>query len=428
MDDSNYCYGAGYTYDGTIYRLLVVRCHPDNQDFLFNYREPQNPVYFNYSIKLDSEGNVYVATMNSTDAWLVTFDRNLNYRGQLILDYGGLDIFNDVEVIGVNRVVVTGRIEKPLGSSTDNDMFVGEYFFNPQTHMFYEQWHYVLFPQDEYSIEKGHKVKKDNYGNIYVAGTTQVGSGHGYSHVCVLKFSPDGVLQWMYNHNDPLDGSSSPCDLAVDKMTGQCFTTGTIYRSYLNSLVQTMKIDNGNLVWKNESDITSSVDIGYELDITPSFVYVSGAVNVNAEFLTMCYWRSTGDTRMIERYNYGNAGHSFNIALKRNGNYAYVVSAGYKTNPYAMATLMYKFLDNNVDNPAGEDEPMFYTQIIPNLVQDKLTLTVCSPCENKARIQLYDASGRLITNLYDGFVKMGTNTIGFLTYEYLLIKYLLCGD
>jgi len=53
---------------------------------------------------------------------------------------------------------------------------------------------------------------------------------------------------------------------------------------------------------------------------------------------------------------------------------------------------------------------------------------VCSPCENKARIQLYDASGRLITNLYDGFVKMGTNTIGFLTYEYLLIKYLLCGD
>ncbi|MEO0122594.1 MAG: T9SS type A sorting domain-containing protein [candidate division WOR-3 bacterium] len=419
IDEYGYSYVAGFTYDGTYYRLAVIKYNPDGTINCINADNVQNAFYMNsYTIKLDSQRNVYVATMYGTDAWLVTFDNNLNYRGSLLIDYGDLDCFNDMVITSDDKIIVTGRVETPLGSpeQTDKDMFIGKYIFNEGTGLFEEIWHYVSFPQAEYSIEKGHKVKLDNAGNVYVAGTTQTGSSQGYQHYCLWKFNADGNLQWMFNYNDPQGNSSSPCDLAVHPVTGISYMTGWRALNTNDVEIMTMAIDaDMNLLWRDNWNYGSLYDEGHAIAISNYSVYVSGMVSSpgNNDMVTMCYRLSTGERKWIEIYRYSTSSKeiAWCNAVKQNGNYAYIVSAGQLQNPDYALTVMYKVLDNNSDNPAGHEEPMFYTQIYPQPCHDIMKITLSSPAEQWASVSLYDATGRKITDLYNDFAKTGLNKI-----------------
>lgn len=419
IDEFGYSYVAGFTYDGEYYNLAVIKYNPDGTIDAINAYETQNALYLtSYTIKLDSQRNVYVATMYGTDAWLVTFDNNLNYRGSLFIDYGGRDVFNDMVIDAADRIFVTGRVETQVGSEfTDKDMFVGAYIFNPQTNLFEELWRYVSLPNIEYSIEKGHKIRLDDAGNVYVAGTTQTGSPQGRQHYCLWKFNASGNLQWMFNYNDPQDNSSSPCDLAVHSVTGISYMTGLRALNANDTEIMTMAIDsNMNLLWKDNLNYGSQYyDVGYAIGITSFSVYVSGNVGYpgNDDMVTICYRRGDGERKWIEIYRYTTTSNEIAWCndVKQAGAFAYVVSAGQLQNPNYALTVMYKVLDIDSDNPAGEDEPMFYTQIYPHPCNKIMRIRLSSPVEQKANVNLYDATGRKIADIHNGFIKTGENEI-----------------
>jgi hypothetical protein len=114
-------------------------------------------------------------------------------------------------------------------------------------------------------------MKLDSAGNIYVAGSSQNASNF-YDYV-VLKYSPNGALQWAARYS-PTNGGTYPANGFALDQNGNTYMTGGISgqdRFYVMGNGATVKFDtNGQVAWAapyNGSDI--AVD-------TNGNVYVTG--------------------------------------------------------------------------------------------------------------------------------------------------------
>jgi uncharacterized delta-60 repeat protein len=94
-------------------------------------------------------------------------------------------------------------------------------------------------------------MKLDSAGNIYVAGSSQNASNF-YDYV-VLKYAPNGALQWAARYS-PTNGGTSPANGFALDQNGNTYLTGGISVQYPNPCVigngGTVKFDtNGQLAW-----------------------------------------------------------------------------------------------------------------------------------------------------------------------------------
>jgi len=417
-DANGNVYIAGWSYDGSNYRLVVLKYNSSGVVIAHNWDEIQNAAYQasgKFKIVLDNSGNIYVSTQKGTDCWLISFTNNCSYRWQDILDFGGIDDLIDMIIDQYNNLVVVGRVETPIGQVMDKDIWVAKY--NISDSPGYCIWSHKYQPDPEYATESCGDVVLDYAGNIYVAGTSNINSP--YKHPIVLKYNSDGTLLWAYHYYDPQNRSCCPLDIVVNGNSGIPFITGWVYDTYTKENVLTMAVNSSgtNYLWKDEYG-GSKIDEGYEVGITGAAVYVSGYYSTSdgssSYPLTMCYNQETGHRNWAVTYDYGpnSNGKSWNVAVNQLGDYHYIVSAGGKQNPYATATLLYKFLGGN-ETPPGNEEPMFYTQMYPNPTNEIIRIRLSLPADQKVQVDLYSATGLLIDNIYNGFVNTGINEFSY---------------
>lgn len=411
-DDIGNAYIAGYR-DGTpdYDKLIVMRLRSSNGaiDWIDSDRVQRVSTY-DYTIAVDGSDGVYLATngysdaSQSTDFWLIKWRRtDGQFCWQDYLDKDASETWRDM-VLQDGNIFVAGTRQ----SGSTERVYTARYISNNSDPVWVQEYNIS-------GTEGCDGIDLDNYGNVYVSGTSRNTS---VQHPIILKYNVSGILQWDYHYS--CASSCTNRDIKVHRPTGKSYIIGCT-----NNNILTIAVDaSGDTIWTREYGGTNN-DNGYELGVTTNCVYASGyTTTANSEdILTLCYARETGNMSWADTFNYaGYQDVSFNVAVKPTASYTYIVSAGYGTysiqSQYqrGFATLMYRFLEYGQAPPYGNDAPFFYTQlypIYPNPTKDVLKIRFNSPDEHEIKIKLYDATGRLVKDIFDGTARIGMNEISY---------------
>lgn len=414
VDDSGDAYVAGCAKYGSNRILVVIKYDGDDGtiewDTVLIQGSYQDYIY-DYKIAVDNDGDVYVATkygINGKKCWLLKFDGNdgsilwdsklLEYDDSrwydMVLDNQGYIYVGGTAMYGESfkEAILVAKYEPDYGDT----VWLSEYGHNKDTGC--------------------EGIDIDNAGNVYVGGTSRTGG----QHTTVFKCDgANGDSLWQYHYTG---GSSWPKDIEVYRPTGQSYITGRVSRNGVPNVL-TIAVDNsGNAIWCEEFGGTN-YDEGYELGVTGHCVYVSGYTTtaISNDILTLCYARGTGKMFWADTFDYGEYNDkSFNVAVKETATYTYIVSAGYYSDSTqshkGFETLMYKYYGTGQEPPYGNDAPFFYTQlypIYPNPTKDVLKIRFNSPDEHDVTIKLYDATGRLVKDIFNGTARIGMNEISY---------------
>lgn len=123
----------------------------------------------------------------------------------------------------------------------------------------------------------------DSQGNIYVTGSSA--SANGDDNIVTIKYSNDGVRQWVRRHDINVNGDY-PIGICIDS-SDNIYVAGTTlnYDDYLNTIITIKYDDNGDTQWINECDYESRFyDIASD---RYGNVYVTG--ECSAGFATVKY-------------------------------------------------------------------------------------------------------------------------------------------
>jgi hypothetical protein len=220
------------------------------------------------TIAKDNTGNIYVGgatfgnisgtNLGSSDAILVKYDSNGNQLWAKQIGTSTDDGINQISLDGQGNVIAVGSTKGSLFSANtgpdNNGNAVSDSFVVKYDSSGNQLWGYQ-FGADDYDRASG--VATDSQGNIFVVGSTSVGSNKqlfapisGNSNAYLAKFSASGVLLWGKQFADQatcvsvdnggnvyVGGSMNSVPTDNEGITGSGFIS---------------KFDgNGNLIWNN---------------------------------------------------------------------------------------------------------------------------------------------------------------------------------
>jgi hypothetical protein len=276
---------------GNVYATGSWRTKGDGEDYLTvkydaqghmlwaaQYNGPGNADDDAEAVAVDQAGNAYVAgTINQTgfrgstgDYGLVKYDASGVEQWVAVYTLGeGGDMVHALALDGQGNVYVSGTSDGGHGAKEDfatikydargNQLWVARYnglFKGPD-----EAWDMTV----------------DEAGNVYVTGGTFSGSDVSGDFLTV-KYSTDGVEQWVARYDGPAMGGDSAHAIAVDR-AGNVYVTGRVTgfgsRTFLAADYATVKYDaQGNQLW------VSVYDGPQGGDDWPEAVAVDGGGNV----------------------------------------------------------------------------------------------------------------------------------------------------
>ncbi len=169
----------------------------------------------------------------------------------------------------------------------------------------------------------------DQSGNIYVTGWSQRG-GIGSNDYCTIKYSPQGVQQWIARYNYQGGGESDPNAIAIDDL-GNIYVTGmSTGNGGLWNMATVKYSPNGDSLWVNRfispyGAGALSVVIDHQFN-----VYITGS---SSEGITTIKYNSSGSQQWV-----ATAGNTGGVKLTLdNLNNVFVVAQL----PNGVSTIMY---------------------------------------------------------------------------------------
>ncbi len=205
------------------------------------------------------------------------------------------------------------------------------------------------------TTERAQAIAVDGSGNVYVTGATYVSNGDWVT----VKYNSSGVQQWAKIYNGPGNGSDMPYAIAVDG-SGNVYVTGYLrVGSDKNADFATIKYNpsNGDTLWVrtyngpgNGGDAANAIAVDGSGNVYVTGYSESTANSFNYDYLTIKY-NSSGEEQWVKRYNGpGNFSDSpYAIAVDGSGNvYVTGYSYGGFTTGYDYATIKY--------NSSGEEQ------------------------------------------------------------------------
>jgi hypothetical protein len=192
---------------------------------------------------------------------------------------------------------------------------------------------------------KGIKVLTDNGNNIFVFGDCDIQISTNFTDLALLKYNPDGTLQWERTYNNPDDKDDIAGDMVLD-INGNVFITGaTTYLDY-NYFSTIAYSPMGNQIWAsiyNSNPPSQQYNNPVAIDTDDNgntFVAALSSYQAQvSDYLTVKY-NQTGILQWDSRFNDG-ADYPYDMKVDNSGN---VYVTGYSTSDstgYDIKTVKY---------------------------------------------------------------------------------------
>jgi uncharacterized delta-60 repeat protein len=220
IDDSGNIYVAGQSWGST-----VVKYTPSgNEVWAANYAN----IYMVVALSRDNSGNIHITGNSGSDCATIKF--NTSGTEEWAVPRTGPNLSNEqpkaMALDPAGNLYVAGRSQRPF---TNSDYSLIKY--DPDG---VEQW-VAAYNGPDSSSENVNAIAVDVSGNIYLTGRSDV--NRAGSDWATIKYTTDGVEQWVARFNGPGNSSDMANDLTVDE-SGNVYVTG-----YATSAVSAYNLD-----------------------------------------------------------------------------------------------------------------------------------------------------------------------------------------
>ena len=166
-------------------------------------------------------------------------------------------------------------------------------------------------------------IAVDNYGNVYVTGTSY-GGATAMDYV-TIKYYPNGDTAWVRRYNGPGNSGDEAKAIAIDD-SGNVYVTGSSYGGATAMDYATIKYhSNGDTTWvRRYNGLGNQDDEAYAITLDDSNnVYITGLSwgGWTSNDCATIKYLPNGDTAWVRRYNGpGSLDEAYAIALDTVGN------------------------------------------------------------------------------------------------------------
>ena len=432
--------------------IVVIKYNSSmTQQWVTIFNTPENYIDDVNAMKLDAAGNIYLTgsivkgafeydyltvKLNSsgTVMWHATYNGTAN----------GIDIANDIAVDASGNVFVTGA---STGVARRGRIFTLSSFYDVVTIKYdpngVQQWvqRYNLANRND----EGNAIALDATGNVYVTGF----ANSSVNRDCVtLKYTNDGILQWVQLFNGAANQHDEARKIAIDGSGNVLISGYTNNNATGSSDLLAIKYNSiGALQWTGIfSAASNTADQGRAMGLDQfGNVYVAGETSVpgtvNADFITVKF-TSAGSLAWSARYNGPENQTDFatsiavvNSRIPESLTNATVYVYGFSNNDvitikYSQPTVIEPpiFLTPQKNETSEARTQEFRTYYYPNPFNSYTNIYYQLPQNGKIIVTLHDGLGRKLATIVEGSFAKGiyskrleTSTLPSGEYYYKII-------
>jgi uncharacterized delta-60 repeat protein len=374
------------------------------------------------AIAVDALGNVYITGFVVTDSAqsdYLTAKFNTSGVLQWSAIYNGTafanDIANDIAVDASGNIYVTGSSTGQIGNlfviNTSLDYVTIKYNSNGV-----QQW--VRRFNSSNSVDEARSIALDAIGSVYVTGRSFTSSTN---QDCVtLKYSTDGVQQWKQVFAGIAGKSDESVEIAVDG-SGNAFITGSTTNSSGNIDVLAVKYNSSGVQQWQVTHNVGANDKGKFIGVDQfGNVYVAGETapsGSNLSDIVVFRFNSSGSLVWLDRFNgqenQGDLVKGMVVVHKTIADNAKIYIVGISTSDALVIQYSQPPIIGQAASLATVTKEIASKNIkvehYPNPVNSFANIQFDLPTDCRVAIDIYDALGRKVYTLFDGFQKAGTH-------------------
>jgi hypothetical protein len=395
------------------------------------FNTPENYIDDVNAMAIDPAGNVYLTGSIVKGAFEYDYlTVKISATGSVLwhTTYNGtadgIDIANDIAVDAVGNVFVTGS-SSGFSRGTRGR---GRLFFTLTT-----SYDVVTIKYDANGVQQwsqrynrggqndaGNSVALDGAGNVFVTGYATT---NGNRDCVTIKYTNDGVFQWLQLYNGTANGADEANSIAIDA-AGNAIISGYTNSSLTNSDMLAVKYDNaGVLQWVGTYSAASNTFEQSSAMVLDMFgnTYLTGSTSVpglvNSDYLTVKF-NSSGSVGWAARYNGPENGNDYatSIAVVNPGFDAFANATIYVfgSSNNDVVTIKYSqptdviFLGPQRNQISESDAGKFKSYAFPNPVRTYTNVFFQLPADGNVIVSVYDELGRKLSTATNGFYKKGS--------------------
>jgi Beta-propeller repeat/Secretion system C-terminal sorting domain len=312
-DNAGNVYVTGSSYSGgSNYDYMTIKYNSSGvQQWKARYNGPPGTgTDQGNAIFVDNSGNVYVTGFSYQQPFYGNMDvATVKYNAQGVQQWA-------TRFDGIQQRADAGTAVK--ADAAGNVYVAG---WTTDTHASYARKDYLIIKYNSSGVQQwvatyngpGNKddvpagIGLDGSGNVYVSGTSYAGEYVGQNDFVTIKYSPQGVQQWIVRYNGAANGYDYANAIAVDDL-GNAYVTGSTLGAGTDQDYTTIKYNSkGVQQWLKSYDGPGhGYDIAHSIALDNSGnVYVTGESQSTAfktDYCTVKY-NSSGVRQWTARFN-----------------------------------------------------------------------------------------------------------------------------
>jgi len=455
------------TGEGTSWDIATIKYDPlGNEEWVSRFNNLDSTLDRPNALVVDDSSNVYV-TGSSGSLGMLTLKYNANGVLQWSSSYmsGSLSTSRDVAIDDSGYVYITGQSNTdkfttikydPLGNTMwialDSSVFgSGSAYITVDTSgcVYVAGRNYdgvvncIVYKYDHNGVKQWERVYQgsaalgavpidlelDDYGNVHVLAAGLNPDGGEYA---VLKYSPNGSLQWLTTYqydtlvNSNIYNTGVPFAFVLDS-NNNVFATGQIFSGNChNDAYTTIKIDvSGSTMWDRIYRNTAYCHEDEPNDIcidNEGYIYItgtSGGDSTGADITTIKY-DQFGNKMWVVQYEQTGWQRGYKIAVNSN-NDIYVLGQQLETGIHTFLTLKYSQDPIGIAELADNKNWSLY----PNPSTNSCVLTFSNPSSRSHRLEIFNSIGNLVAvqnNISTQKLTINSNELGSGVYFFRLIS------